>query len=94
MKKRQRVPGVVKFALFCFALYATVSLVHLQLQISDKSARLEDLNAQIQSQTAKNSEIKDSLDQGASDENIATIARDKLGYASPGERVFVDASSK
>ena len=94
MKKRKRMPGVVKLALFCFALYATVSLVHLQLQISGKSVQLEELNAQIQSRTAINNELKGSLEKGASDENIAAIARDKLGYASPGERVFVDASSK
>lgn len=94
MKKRKRMPGVVKLALFCFALYATVSLVHLQLQISGKSAQLGEINAQIQSQTAINNELKGSLEKGASDENIAAIARDKLGYASPGERVFVDASSK
>lgn len=94
MKKKQRMPGVVKLALFCFALYATVSLVHQQIQISGKTAQLEELNAQIQTQTAQNDELRESLEKGASDNNIAAIARDKLGYASPGERVFVDASSK
>ena len=31
---------------------------------------------------------------GVSDEYIASVARDKLGYAMPGERVFIDSSSK
>lgn len=94
MKRKKRLPGIVKISLFCFALYATVTLVHLQMQISDKNEQLEQIQEQIQNQTVKNTEMRDGLEQGASDQNIAAIARDKLGYASPGERVFVDASSK
>ena len=41
-----------------------------------------------------NAEIEAILNNEDNDEYIARIARDKLGYVSPGERVFVDISSK
>ena len=41
-----------------------------------------------------NKELEDSLETGTTDDDIAKIAREILGYASPGERVFIDSSSK
>lgn len=93
-KRKQRVPALVKVALFCFALYAAVSLIHLQLQISSKTALLAELDAAIQSRTSENAALRESVQQGATDDQVAAVARDKLGYAYPQERVFVDASSK
>ena len=40
------------------------------------------------------SQIQDVLDSADDTEYIAEIAREKLGYVAPGERVFVDISSK
>ncbi|NCB29566.1 MAG: septum formation initiator family protein [Clostridia bacterium] len=93
-KKKRRVPVVVKVALFCFALYAAISLIHLQVKISEKGARIAQLDAEIQKRTTQNEALRSVIDKGASDDDIAAIARDKLGYAYPQERVFVDASSQ
>ena len=52
------------------------------------------LQAQIEEQELRNAEIKALLESENSDDYVARIAREKLGYISPGERVFVDISSK
>lgn len=93
-RRKHRIPALVKVALFCFALYAAITLIHLQLAISEKSQRIAALNAAIQSQTTENADLREQLEKGASDDQIASIARDKLGYGYPQERIFVDASSK
>ena len=49
---------------------------------------------QIESQKLENSMIQDILDSDDDTDYIAEIAREKLGYIIPGQRVFVDISSK
>lgn len=93
-RRRQRIPTLVKAALFCFALYAAITLIHLQLEINKKTSRIQELDEAIQSQISANEDLQEQLDKGASDDQIAAIARDKLGYGYPQERRFVDASSK
>ena len=66
----------------------------LQIQISAKREEQAALQAQIEEQSLRNAEIEALLNSEDNDEYIARIARDKLGYVSPGERVFVDISSK
>lgn len=77
-----------------FAVYAAFTLVSLQIQISAKREEQQALQKQIEEQSLRNAEIEALLDSEENDEYIARIARDKLGYISPGERVFVDVSSK
>ena len=52
------------------------------------------LQAQVEEQALRNAETKALVESDNSDEYVARIAREKLGYVSPGERVFVDISSK
>lgn len=92
--KKQQIPFIVKAGLFCFSIYAAISLIHTQLQISIKQQQLDALSAQIQSRQIENDALRQSVKEGASDEYIASVAREKLGYGYPGERKFVDASSK
>lgn len=94
MKKKKRVSGLAKTATAVFAVYAAFTLVSLQLQIAEKKEEQALLQAQIEEQELRNAEIRALLESESSDEYVARIAREKLGYASPGERVFVDISSK
>lgn len=94
MKKKKRVSGLAKTATAVFAVYAAFTLVSLQLQIAEKKEEQALLQAQIEEQELRNAEIRALLESENSDEYVARIAREKLGYASPGERVFVDISSK
>ena len=94
MKKKKRVSGLAKTATAVFAVYAAFTLVSLQLQIAEKNEEQALLQAQIEEQELRNAEIKALLESENSDDYVARIAREKLGYISPGERVFVDISSK
>ena len=94
MKKKKRVSGLAKTATAAFAVYAAFTLVSLQLQIAEKKEEQALLQAQIEEQELRNAEIKALLESENSDDYVARIAREKLGYISPGERVFVDISSK
>ncbi len=55
---------------------------------------MAELQEQIESQKLENSMIQDILDSDDDTDYIAEIAREKLGYIIPGQRVFVDISSK
>ena len=94
MRRKKRVGLATKIFVAIFAVYAAFTLVSLQIQISAKREEQAALQAQIEEQSLRNAEIEALLSSEDNDEYIARIARDKLGYVSPGERVFVDISSK
>ncbi|MBP3311409.1 MAG: septum formation initiator family protein [Butyricicoccus sp.] len=93
MKKKMRTPRVVKIAVACVAVFFVVSLIHQQMQISDRQARLDRIKDEVAEQQAANDALRDQVENGVSDDYIASIAREH-GYVMPNERVFKDASSK
>jgi cell division protein FtsB len=93
-KSKKKTPLILKILACAFAGYAAFTLVNLQININHKHDEIAKLDAQISEKSTINQELRDFLKSGASDEYIADIAREKLGYVSPGERVFVDTSSK
>lgn len=93
MAKRQ-IPMLVKIAALIFLLYAAVKIVGLQSQIAEKKDQLNSLNMRVEEYETSNESMKEDLKSGISDEDISEIARTELGYAEPGERVFVDTSSR
>ena len=94
MRRKKRVGLATKMIVTVFAVYAAFTLVSLQIQIGAKREEQQALQKQIEEQGLRNAEIEALLNSEENDEYIARIARDKLGYISPGERVFVDISSK
>lgn len=94
MRRTRRVHIAAKIGLFAFAVYSAFNIVSLQLEIKDKEDEMTELQQQIDDQKLENSEIEDILDSEDDADYIARIARDKLGYISPGQRVFVDIASK
>ncbi|HJA48692.1 MAG TPA: septum formation initiator family protein [Candidatus Agathobaculum intestinipullorum] len=93
MSKR-KVPVVVKIAMLAFLLYAAVTIIRLQSQIADKRAELDSLTEQVESYELANEQLRQEMQDGISEEDIGELARSELSYAEPGERVFVDTSSR
>ena len=93
-KKKKKVGGLTKIAVAVFAVYATFTMVSLQLQISQKKEEKTQLEQQVEEQQLRNAETEALLESQDSDQYVARIAREQLGYVSPGERVFVDIASK
>jgi cell division protein FtsB len=89
--KKRRKSLILRIAVFAFIAYIAVTLTNLQLRISRDKATLSDVNAQYLGQQNKNEEIKRFLSESDS-QYMESIARDKLGYAKPDERIFVNVS--
>ena len=99
MAKRQKRPPVLPKVLAQAGLvlvggYLVAGLVFNQVQISSKRQELEAVQAQLESQQQQNDELSRVLESGTDLEIIERVARDKLGYAKPNERVFVGVTGK
>lgn len=91
VKKRNRV--IFRIVLICLAFYGVISIVQIQNQITQKENEVLEMKARIQQQTENNDALREQVEKGLSDEQIAAMAR-KQGYIMPSERVFADSSSK
>lgn len=92
-RKRAKMPRFVKIIVFGAVIVGAMSFIHLQIQISSRQARLDELVSQTEEQQEINDAIRNQIENGVSDEYIASIAREH-GYVMPNERVFKNASSK
>ncbi|HIX10927.1 FtsB family cell division protein [Agathobaculum sp.] len=93
MSKR-KMPGIAKLAMLAFLIYAAVTIVSLRSQIADKQAELDSLSLRVQEYEDANAALQEEMQNGISEEEISELARNELSYAEPGERVFVDTSSR
>lgn len=96
MKKRKKatIYPIVKVVFLVVALVMVGRVISLQLQITDLRAQSNTLQDEVERKEQQNKEFEDSIKEGNTDESIAKIARDVLGYASPGEKVYVDSSEQ
>ncbi len=84
-KRRKSV--LLRVAIVAFAVYVVVSMVQLQLQLSNAQERLDKLNEQTAAQEEMNEVLQDQIDN--SDAYKEQQAR-KQGMARPGETILVE----
>lgn len=77
---------------FALAGYFAITLIQLQIEISEKKETLAQVHAQYNEKIAENKELEKVIEGGNEDEYIERIARDSLGYVKPGEKVYYDIS--
>lgn len=99
MAARQRKPKknkasalALRLGLIFVCVYLCISLVFAQMDILSKRQQLENLRQQSSAQQAANEELQRVLDSGDEAAYMERVARDKLGYAMPGEHIYVDMS--
>ena len=92
--KNKKIGILLKLAFALVAAIAIIKPISLQIQIRELREQVSTLDDQISQEETVNKDLKKSLDEGMTDEAIANIAREVLGYASPGERVFIDSSEQ
>ena len=92
--KTNTITWILRLLLLTFVGYGIFNVISLNVRIADKEVQKAALEAQINTQTLENQEIQENLDGVFTEEEIAEIARDKLGYSLPGERIFVDITGK
>ena len=68
--------------------YFVISLINVNMQINDRKKEVEELNVRYEEQVAQNEALRNVIDGGDKDDYIERVAREKLGYVMPGERVY------
>lgn len=92
--KKKRSHLILKAFLLIFAVYSLFHFIDLRSQIADKRSEIEAMNEQIYEQQIINQQLQESAGMELTEAEIADIARQKLGYVLPGERVFIDITGK
>ena len=92
-KKNRKYKGslLLKFAVFCLAVFVAGVLISKQLEIAEKRRTLDGLQKQLDQQSIRNEELQDQLEKSSGlTEYAEKKARRDLDYARPDERIYVD----
>ncbi len=94
---------IISVAFVVFLIYALITLLNLQVQVTEKTNELDRIEQKIAVQEDKNKEIKNvygilsKLDESTDSESyneglkyIERIAREEYDYINKGERIFVN----
>lgn len=88
MLKTKKAGLVTKLLIFGLCIYAGITLWSLHTRIENTEEELVGLHSQLETQTQRNAELSDSIENSGEIEHRKDIARQKLGLLEPGEKVF------
>ena len=92
--RRKKIGLLPKLVLLAVFIYTLVVLISMYRKIDEAKAEVDLLQQQVDQQKQQN-DILAANDAGSlTDEVIANIVRDKLGYVLPGELIFKDEAAK
>jgi len=92
-KRRRKHSLVLCLSVLVFAAYAAFTLLSTQLKVAAKRRELETLAASIRQQELENAQAQRLLKIGEDDAYIEYMARERLGYAYPDEKILIDRSA-
>ncbi|WP_054331129.1 FtsB family cell division protein [Merdimmobilis hominis] len=75
-----------------FTCYAVFAMVGLQVEIAKRQREIKELEDKCTQQEIDNKEIERLLAEGNNEDYIERVARDKLDFSYPNERILVDVS--
>lgn len=81
---------LTKVLVLVLVVYATVTLVSLQSQVTAKNAEAEALESSIDAAKQENLRLEQAIEALDTDEGVEDVARQKLGWVTDGEIVFYD----
>ena len=90
--KKERRSFIVIFSVIVLCACLAISLISKVNAINDKKEEIAAVEAVKAEMEAENKAYNDKINDGNKDEYVEEIARDKLGYVMPGERVYQDIS--
>ena len=93
-KKGLRKNFFVVSAVFILSLYIGISFAGQQIKLSQEHQRLKNIKKTYAEEVEKNNSLKRLLANQNNAEYLERIARDKFGYVSPDEKVFIDISGE
>lgn len=89
-KYRRRRLLVVLAALLLVAYFA-YAIISSSVEIHKERQQLERLQVQLEQQQRLNDELERIINSGDVQKQMERVAREKLGYALPGEKIYVDS---
>lgn len=92
MKKKKKKRIIFKALFLCFTVYVLISIITIQLELREKRKEYAELQGQIESGQQSVDHLQQQLDSEMDEETVTSIARERLDYAYPDERVFVSTS--
>jgi cell division protein DivIC len=93
VKRRRRKKNLfLRISICTFAVYIAFTLISMQLEVAAKRRELASLNASVEQQQLTNAETERLLDLGEDEAYIEYMAHEKLGYAYPDEKIYIDRS--
>lgn len=84
---------LTKILILVLVVYATVTLVSLQSQVTAADAEAQALQAEIDAKKQENLRLEQAIDDLDTQEGIEAVARQKLGMVTRGEIVFCDVGN-
>jgi cell division protein FtsB len=91
-KRKQKKSFILTLGLVLLVGYFVITIIGLQLSIKERQGVLEQKNAAYEQQLEQNDRLQSIVDSDDKSEYMEQIAREKLGFIMPGEKVFYDVT--
>lgn len=85
---------LLKLAVAAAAVYLVTTFIGGQLKVAAKQRELEEIAARVEQQAEVNRELQRMMDTDDEWAYIERVAREKLGYVRPHERVYIDLTGQ
>lgn len=89
MVKTKRAGLLTKIVVTALLIYMATALLNLRGQIVSVRAERDALKQQVATQSQRNAELADDVENSDDPERMNDVAREKLGLVEPGEKIFV-----
>ena len=91
-KKKQSRSFILTLGLVLLVGYFVITIIGLQLSIRERKGVLEQMQSAYEHQLEQNDRLQAIVDSEDKSDYIEQIAREKLGFVMPGEKVFYDVT--
>ena len=91
LKKKINIGSVL---LLLAIIYLSINLISAQFELMTKKQELENIQAQKDRLQLEVADTQSLLEEDRDEVYIERVARERLGYANPGEKVYIDIQSE
>lgn len=92
-KEKKRASLLTMLVIFVLLALLGVELVHIRAQIDEAETAQQELQAKLDAARQENDALSSALEKADDPEFLQELARDQLGYVTPGEKTFYDVSN-
>lgn len=91
-KRKYKKSPIMRMCVVAFSCYIVFVMVGLQVEIADRKQELDDIKNKTEVQRIANKETERLLTMRHDEDYVERIARERLGFSYPDERVLIDIS--